>query len=163
MKSGVIIISLMLFFAPLQFASVGDLINDLLKFIQKFLAYLPFIGDRFIDEETGEETDEAIDDAESKNLKLVKVNESFDIELQQPLHPAYEWKCIEHDENYLVLIDEGLKAPPDSSIMGVTIKYFTFDPVKRGETTLRFGYGEIGLNEKITSITREVEYTVKVS
>ena len=158
MKSGVIIISLMLFFAPLQFASVGDLINDLLKFIQKFLAHLPFIGDHFIDEETNEETD----DAGSKNLKLVNVNESFDIELQQPLHPAYEWKCIEHDENYLVLIDEGLKAPPDSSIMGVTIKYFTFDPLQKGETILKFGYGAIDPNGKITDITKEAEYTVKI-
>jgi hypothetical protein len=62
-----------------------------------------------------------------------------------------------------VLPDKGLKAPPDSSIMGVTIKYFTFDPVKKGETTLRFGYGEIDLNGKIIDITEEMEYTVKVS
>ena len=158
MKSGVIIISLMLFFAPLQFASIGDIINDLISFIQKLLAHLPFIGNWFVDEET----DAAANNTESKNLKRIKIDKNLDIELQQALHPAYEWKCMEHDENYLVLIDEGLKAPSDSNIMGITIKYFTFDPIKEGETTLKFGYGTIDPNGNLTDMTEEVEYTVKI-
>ena len=158
MKSGVIIISLMLFFAPLQFASIGDIINDLISFIQKLLAHLPFIGNWFADEET----DTAIDGTESKNLKRIKIDKNLGIKLQQALHPAYEWKCIEHDENYLVLIDEGLKAPSDPTIMGITIKYFTFDPVMKGETTLKFGYGTIDPEGNITDITEEVEYTVRI-
>ncbi|MDY6985348.1 MAG: protease inhibitor I42 family protein [Candidatus Thermoplasmatota archaeon] len=91
------------------------------------------------------------------------VNETFTIELEQALHPGYEWKCTEYDKEYVELVDEGFKASSDPDLMGKTIKYFTFKALKKGTTELKFAYGSVGAEGTLKEITEEESYTVRIS
>lgn len=91
-----------------------------------------------------------------------RVNETFTIELEQAMHPNYEWKCTEYNKEYVELVDEGFKAP-DPELMGKTIKYFTFKALRKGTTELEFAYGSVDAGGSLKEITEEKSFTIKIS
>jgi hypothetical protein len=133
MKAMVFFFSVTLLFASMQ---SGGRIRDGLE-------RLPLIGRMFADIKT-------------------KVNDTFTVELEQALHPRYEWKCVECDEGYSEIVDEGFRAPSEPGRMGVTVRYFTFRALKNGSTELKFAYGTIA-PEGLKDITKEESYTVYIS
>jgi len=95
------------------------------------------------------------------NLIVVKQGETFEIALQQPLHPAYDWLCDNFDEEYVALAGVEYE-PPAGGAIGVTNKVFSFEALKAGTTTIEFGYYELDTSGNPLNLLESETYTVKI-
>ena len=95
------------------------------------------------------------------NLIVVKQGETFEIAIQQPLHPAYDWLCDNFDEEYVALAGVEYE-PPAGGAIGVTNKVFSFEALKAGTTTIEFGYYELDTSGNPLNLLESETYTVKI-
>jgi len=63
-------------------------------------------------------------DTAKANEEVCK-GEIFEIKISEALHPSYDWRCTRFDEGYVELLGE-THEPPESGMLGVTTKVFTF-------------------------------------
>ena len=116
--------------------------------ISNILSRLPFIGNH-----SGVDME--------KDFR-VKIGERFDIELEQPLHPNHGWKCTSHNLERLELMEEGLKPSEDPGLMGVTVKYFTFETLKQGNTEIMCGYGTLNPDGSLKVMEEERVFSIEI-
>ena len=95
------------------------------------------------------------------NLIVVKQGETFEIAIQQPLHPAYDWLCDNFDEEYVALAGVEYE-PPAGGAIGVTNKVFSFEALQVGVTEIQVGYYEFDASSNPVNLIESRTYAVKI-
>ena len=73
---------------------------------------------------------------------VVSEGESFEIPIEEVLHPDYEWRLKYHDPEYVEYCGYDYDPPP-FGIAGITTKVFLFTALKEGSTEIHFVNYEI--------------------
>jgi len=93
---------------------------------------------------------------------VVHDGETFEIETTEALHPFYDWRLTDYDDEYLKFLGESYR-PPEDDILGITIKVFEFKAIRSGITEVTFTYYELDVDGELIAEIDSGEYAKEIT